>query len=57
MQDNHAHSPESATESISDNNASSLEKKSPRREAWPRLSEERRFGSITGSDFRVWGDE
>jgi hypothetical protein len=56
MQDDHAHSPESATQSISNSNPSPPEKESPRRKTWPRFSDERRFGSITGSDFRIWGE-
>lgn len=29
----------------------------PGTKRWIRLSEERPFGSITGSEFRVWGGE
>lgn len=29
----------------------------PSRQSWVRFSDERSFGSITGSEFRIWGDE
>lgn len=28
-----------------------------KKQGWIRIHEEKHFGSVTGSDFRVWGDE
>jgi hypothetical protein len=57
MQDDHAHSPKSSPDVASDNNAPSSPEKQPSpRKEWIRFSDERRFGSIAGSDFRIWGE-
>jgi hypothetical protein len=44
--------------SSEEHNQKPAEKKpAAKKKDWVRLSEERRFGSVTGSSFRVWGDE
>jgi hypothetical protein len=49
----------SATPHASDDHKQKPDEKKPagKKKDWVRLSEERRFGSITGSNVRVWGDE